>query len=150
MKFEIKKKFLCLILTACKIPSESNKTLLSYCTLIFSMSCRIASVTSYLVKTRLNIYKMVKSILLNFLTLKWDISRTIWCIEVNDSSSFCIFHALSFESNFFPPKVPFKSILGTEFFLTVKTSHTPHCNLVTMVVKYVTYHSFSRANLYLI
>ena len=43
-------KFLCLILTACKIPSESNKTLLRYCTLIFSMSCRIASVTSYLSK----------------------------------------------------------------------------------------------------
>ena len=33
--------------------------------------------------------------------LKWDISRTIWRIEVNDGSFFCIFHALSFEVNFF-------------------------------------------------
>ena len=39
--------------------------------------------------------------LLKFLSLKWDISRTIWRIEVNDGSFFCIFHALSFEPNFF-------------------------------------------------
>ena len=40
---------------------------------------------------------MMMSILLNFLTLKCDISRTIWGIEVSDGSLFCIFHALSFE-----------------------------------------------------
>ena len=45
---------------------------------------------------------MAMSILLKFLTLKWNISRTIWCIEVGDGSFFfCIFHALSFELNFF-------------------------------------------------
>ena len=41
-------KFLCLLLTACKISDESNERLARYCTFIFSMSCRIASVTSYL------------------------------------------------------------------------------------------------------
>ena len=46
---------------------------------------------------------MATSMLLKFLTLKWDISRTIWRIEVSDGSFFCIFHALSnsFELNFF-------------------------------------------------
>ena len=42
---------------------------------------------------------MATSILLKFLTLKWNISRTIWCIEVGDGSYFCIFHALSFKLN---------------------------------------------------
>ena len=41
-------KFLCLLLTACKILNKSKKRLLRYCTFIFSLSCRIASVTSYL------------------------------------------------------------------------------------------------------
>ena len=44
---------------------------------------------------------MATSILLKFLTLKWNISRTICCIEVGDGSLFCIFHILSFELNFF-------------------------------------------------
>ena len=46
-------------------------------------------------------YKMATSILLKFLTLKWNISRTTGRIEVGDGSSFCIFNALSFELNFF-------------------------------------------------
>ena len=50
---------------------------------------------------RLKTYKMAISILPKFLTLKWNISRTIWRIEVGNGSSFCIFHALSFEFNFF-------------------------------------------------
>ena len=37
-------KFVCSLLTAFKI---SNKRLLRYCSFIFSMSCRIASVASY-------------------------------------------------------------------------------------------------------
>ena len=44
---------------------------------------------------------MAMSILLKLLTLKRNISRTIGRIEVGDGSSFCIFHALSFELNFF-------------------------------------------------
>ena len=44
---------------------------------------------------------MATSILLKFLTLKWNISRTIWHIEVGDGSFFSIFYALSFELNFF-------------------------------------------------
>ena len=50
---------------------------------------------------RLKTYKMAMSILSKFLTLKWNISRSIWHIEVGDGSLFCIFHALSFEHNFF-------------------------------------------------
>ena len=50
---------------------------------------------------RLETYKMATSILLKFQTLKCDISRTIWRIEVSDSSLFSIFHALSFERNLF-------------------------------------------------
>ena len=46
-------------------------------------------------------YKMATSILLKFLTLKCDISRTIWRIEVSDGALVCIFHALSFELNLF-------------------------------------------------
>ena len=52
---------------------------------------------------------MATSILLKFLTLKWEISRTIWLIEVNDGSFSCIFHALSFELNFFRLEFPFNS-----------------------------------------
>ena len=52
---------------------------------------------------------MATSILLKFLTLKWNISRTIWHIEVGDGSFFCILHALSFELNVFRPEVPYKS-----------------------------------------
>ena len=44
---------------------------------------------------------MAAFILLKFLTLKWAISRTIWRIKVSDGSFFFIFHALSFELNFF-------------------------------------------------
>ena len=44
---------------------------------------------------------MATSILLKFLTLKWNISRTTGRIEVGDGSSFCILHALSFGLNFF-------------------------------------------------
>ena len=50
---------------------------------------------------RLKTYKMAMSIMPKFLTLKWNISRTIWRIEVGDGSFFCIFHALSFELKFF-------------------------------------------------
>ena len=52
-------------------------------------------------KMRLETYKMAASIFLKFLTLKCDISRTNWRIEVSDGSLFCIFHALSFELNLF-------------------------------------------------
>ena len=44
---------------------------------------------------------MEMSILPKFLTLKWNILRTIWHIEVGDGSFVCIFHNLSFELNFF-------------------------------------------------
>ena len=59
-------------------------------------------------ESRLKIYKMATSILLKFLTLKCNISRTIWRIEVGDGSFLFIFHALSFELIFFRPGVPFK------------------------------------------
>ena len=50
---------------------------------------------------RLKTYKMAMSILPRFLTLKWDISRTMWPIEVGDGLFLCIFHALLFKRNFF-------------------------------------------------
>ena len=93
-------KCLCSILSTCKISNELSKRFSYDCTLIFSMSCRIVSVTSYLSAIEAKIYKMATYILLKFLTLKWDISRTIWRIEVSDGSLFCIFHALLFELNF--------------------------------------------------
>ena len=43
-------KFLWQVLTACKVPNKSNRRLLKYCTFIFSLSCSIASVTSYLIE----------------------------------------------------------------------------------------------------
>ena len=57
---------------------------------------------------RLKIYKMAMSIFPKFLTLKWNISRTIWLIAVGDGwFFFCIFHALSFELNsFFDRRFP--------------------------------------------
>ena len=47
-KISSQAKFVCSLLTACKISNKSNKRFMRYCTFIFSMSCSIASVTSYL------------------------------------------------------------------------------------------------------
>ena len=63
---------------------------------------------------RLKNYKMAKSVLLKFLNLKFDISRTIWCIEVSDGSCFFFFYfhflALSLEFNlFFERSFPLKT-----------------------------------------
>ena len=62
----------------------------------FPVSCRIASVTSYLSETRLKIYKTATSILLKF--------------EVSDGSFFGIFTLFHFELNFFRLEFPFKTI----------------------------------------
>ena len=43
-------KFLCQVLTACKVSNKSSRSLLRYCTFNFSLSCSIASVTSYLIE----------------------------------------------------------------------------------------------------
>ena len=74
---------------------------------------------------------MVKSILilLKFLTLKWNISRTIWRIEVGDGSLFCIFHALSFELNFFRPEVPFKNFNFAEIAVVSLFSNNTQYNI---------------------
>ena len=49
-----------------------------------------------------------------FLTLKWDISRTIWFIEVSDGLLFFhfIFNALLHELYFFRPEVPFNTTMS--------------------------------------
>ena len=44
--------------------------------------------TTHLCKNEVEILQMVTSILLKFLTLKWDISRTIWHTEVSDGPCF--------------------------------------------------------------
>ena len=64
--------------------------------------------TSYLSENEAKIYKIEMSILLKFLTLKWDISRTIWRIEVSDGSFFFSFLTLFHLSViFFQPEFPF-------------------------------------------
>ena len=67
---------------------------------------------SYLTENEAKSVQIETSILVKLLTLEWDISRTIWCIEGSDGSLFCIFHALSFELNFvfdwsFPLRISF-------------------------------------------
>ena len=61
----------------------------------------------------LKTYEMAMSILPKFLTLKWIISRTICRTEVGDGSCFFfIFHALSFELNFFvDPGFPLTNVV---------------------------------------
>ena len=49
-KIQYEATFLCQVLAACKVSNKSNRRLLRYCTFIFSLSCSIASVTSYLSK----------------------------------------------------------------------------------------------------
>ena len=50
---------------------------------------------------------MATSILLKFLTLKWNISRTIWCIEVGDGSlCFSFFTLFHLSVTFFDPCFP--------------------------------------------
>ena len=56
-------------------------------------------------------YRMAMSILFKFLTLKWDISRTIWCIEVSNGSCFfflAFFTLFHLSLTFFRPEFPFK------------------------------------------
>ena len=74
-------KFLCSVLIACKISNRSNKRLLRYFTFIFSLSCGIASVTSYLSENEAETYKMATSILLKFLTLKLHIFCIQWIFK---------------------------------------------------------------------
>ena len=76
---------------------------------------------------RLKTCKMAMSILQKFLTLKWNISRTIWRIEVGDGSFCRIFHALSFEPNcFFDGRFPlgFKEFISDIYPKELTTSET--------------------------
>ena len=66
------------------------------------MSCSIASLTSYLSENEAkNLQNGDVHIAQIPDYLKWNISKTIGRIEVSDGSFFLIFHALSFELNFF-------------------------------------------------
>ena len=49
---------------------------------------------------------MTISILPKFLTLKWNISRTIWRIEVGNGSFFAFFTLFHLSLLFFRPEVP--------------------------------------------
>ena len=62
--------------------------------------------TSHLSENEDNDYKMATSIFPKFLVFERDISRTIWCNEVNDGSYFAFFHAISFELAYFLLGVP--------------------------------------------
>ena len=110
-KISSQAKFVCSLLKAWKISNKSNKRLMRYCTFIFSMSCSIASVMSYLSRIKAKNLQIATSILLKFLTLTSNVSRTILRIEVSDGSFFCIFHALPFKLNvFFYRRFPLSTI----------------------------------------
>ena len=75
------------------------------------------------------------SILFKFLTLKCDISRTIWRIEVSDGSLFCIFHTLSFELNLFfdrtcPLTISFPDLKENQVIIPSTTKLTFNISLV--------------------
>ena len=57
--------------------------------------------TSYLHENEAEDLQMATSVLLKFLILGWDISRTIWQTEVSDGSLFLHFYSLSFELDLF-------------------------------------------------
>ena len=88
--------------------NKSNKRLMRYCTFIFSISCSIASVTSYFIEKEAKNLQNGDVHIAQIPDFEMNILRTIWRIEVGDGSLFCIFDALSFELNFFRPEVPFK------------------------------------------
>ena len=67
---------------------------------------------------RLKTYKMAMSIFPEFLTLKWNISRTIWRIEVGDGSFFAFFTSFHLSLTFFRPEVPFISQRSYGFLIT--------------------------------
>ena len=94
-------KFLCQGLTACKISNNWTKDSWDIALSFFYCLAGLRLWRPIYLKMRLKTYKMPMSILLKFLTLRWDISRTIWRIEVSDGSFFCVFHALSCEFNLF-------------------------------------------------
>ena len=63
--------------------------------------------TSYLIENEAETYKMAMFVLPKFLTLKWNISRTIWRIRVGNGSFFFAFFTLFHLSlTFFRPEVP--------------------------------------------
>ena len=90
-KSEIKRNSFCQVLTACKILNKSNKDFRDIALLIFSLCCRIASATSSLSENEAKNLQIGDVHLGKFLTLKWDILRTIWLIEVSEGFFFCIF-----------------------------------------------------------
>ena len=99
-------KFICFLLTACKISNKSNKRLLRYCTFIFLMSCRIASVTSYLSENEAKNLQNGDVHLAQIPSFGWNISRTIWHIVFSDGSFFALFKllhlSLTFSDRSFP------------------------------------------------
>ena len=54
--------------------------------------------TSYLPENEAENLQNGNVYLAQFMTLGWDISRAIWCIEVSDGSLYCILHAVSFRA----------------------------------------------------
>ena len=74
--------------------------------------------TSYLCKNEAETYKIVKSILLKFLTLEWDISRTIWRIEVSDGLFFAFF-MLFHLSLFLDWRFPLRSRATVPYFINL-------------------------------
>ena len=85
-----------------KISNKSNKRLMRYCTFIFSMSCSIASVTSYSSENEAKNLQNGNVHIAQIPDFEMEyLENHIWYIEVGDGSFFFIFHAISFELNFF-------------------------------------------------
>ena len=79
--------------------------------------------------------KMATFILLKLLTLEWDISRTIWRIEVSDGSFLAIFTLFHLSLTFFRTEFPL-TLYGHSFKLGIYcvlsgiVSLTSHCPFI--------------------
>ena len=92
---------LCQVLTACKVSNKSNRRLLRYCTFIFSSSCSIASVTSYLSETEAENLQNGAVHLAQIPDFEMEYLENHLAHWGQWWLAFCIFRALSFELNFF-------------------------------------------------
>ena len=93
-------KFLCQVLTACKVSKKSNRRLLRYCTFIFSFSCSIASVMSYLIENEAENLQ----------------NGDVHLAQFPDFEMEYLENHLSL--TFFRPEVPFKDVRSRKLFLS--------------------------------
>ena len=98
-------------LISSEISNKSNKKLLRYCTFIFSMSCMIVSVTSYLSENEAKNLQNGDVHLAQIPHFEMEYLENYLAIEVSDGSFFFILYALSFEHNLFSTGVSLPKLL---------------------------------------